>query len=195
MKRILVSILVASLVTFVWYNLSLGFLHWQTMDYRQFTSGDKVAQVILEEMNGSGVYALPNFPTAEQMSNLDFKANQKWNQDANNGPFAFIAVRREGRLFDLTISQILIFINIVIGSGVAVVLLRFTRLVGYWQKVFFIASCSLFGGTFLNLHEWIWWNIPITGIVVSILNLFVTWFIAGMIIVRLNTQKKTMEIR
>jgi hypothetical protein len=76
------------------------------------------------------------------------------------------------------------FILYFISAFVAAVLLMMTlaQNPSFWRRVTFVMLLGLFAGFVGPFSEWNWWNFPFGFTIVNVIDLCVTWFLAGLVL-------------
>jgi hypothetical protein len=177
MKKILISILVAAIVAQIWGMFSWMVLPWHNLDMKQFKNGDAVANVIKSEQVESGIYMVPNW---DLKIHEDNNLMQQWNQKASQGPFVFMNVRSNGITPGMGPMMMIGFLLNLLMAGILFWLLSKTTISGLVNKAVFISIAGGVGGLYPIISNWNWWHFPAMYTVSAFIDLFLTWFLAGL---------------
>ncbi len=182
MKKLVFCALAAAVVAQIWGMISWMVLPWHNLDFRQFANDSSIAEVLNVEQQGSGIYLIPN---------MDPKMHDKpgamaeWNDKARRGPFAFISLRAEG-----------IEPGMAVPMGIGFVLNFLIAAILFWLvgnssiscpkgRTIFIAVAGSVGSLYPHISNWSWWHFPAIYCFVGVIDLFVTWALAGFVMVKL----------
>ena len=183
MKKLILCVFAAALVAQGWGAFSWMKLSWHMLDSKQFISDTNVAQVLNTELQGSGLYTIPNMdPT---MHGDDAKMAE-WDEKARKGPFAFISVRADGIEPGMVKPMAIDFVLNLVLAGILFWLVGKTAITCPIGRTVFIATAATVGAIYVHLANWNWWHFPITYSVVGIVDLFITWALAGFVMVKLS---------
>lgn len=180
-KRVLVATLAGAVVAFVWALISWMALPWHHADFRSFKDADPVAEHIMEQSRDSGFYMLPNAIVKDRTQE---KHNQ-WMKDAAKGPYALIILRKEGMKISFPMQLAKMFLMQFATALLLTLLLAQTSIQSVLRKAVFVTTAALAGGMLVHLANWGWWGFPIATTMVEIVDLIITWFLAGLAIGKL----------
>lgn len=185
MKRWIVCSLAAAITAQIWGTISWMALPWHNMDFRQFTNEVAVTEAIRPELNGSGIYTLPNMDPKAHESEDGMK---EWNAKAEKGPFAFISVRADGIESGMGFPMAVGFLVNWLIAIALFWLVRNSSITCPKGRTFFIAVAGSIGGLYPILSNWAWWRFPPIYSFVGAIDLFITWGLAGLVMVKLMDQ-------
>jgi hypothetical protein len=188
MKKIIACGLVGALVAQIWGTISWVALPWHMGDFKEFTNPEPVAASIVAQAPESGLYTLPNMdPTVHE----DPEKMDAWNALLKKGPFAFMTIKVEGA--DPGMGKAMAYgfgFNILISI---LILWVFSKSV-YFTSGSMLASASfmgivgMLGSIYPHMSNWNWWHFPISYCLVGVVDLFITWFLAGLAIKKLSSK-------
>ena len=185
MKNLILCSLAAAITAQFWGTISWMVLGWHNADFKQFSNDSQVAEVFKNELQGSGLYTIPNL---DPQMHQDKEAMAEWDRKAQAGPFAFISVRAEGITPGMgTPMAIGFFLNLFIAAVLHWALIN-CKIEGLWGRSFFLAVVGSLGSAYPHISNWSWWNFPVTYCFVGVIDLFITWFLAGLVITKLHAK-------
>ncbi len=174
----------------IWGMISWMVLPWHNLDFKQFSSDTAVSEVLKTELNGSGLYTLPNMdPTVYENE----QALAEWNQKARKGPFAFMSVRAGGVDPGMGVPMAIgFFLNFAI-AGILFWLVTNSSIVGPIGRTVFVAIAGSVGSLYPHISNWNWWHFPATYCIVGVVDLYVTWALAGFVMIKLADKLGTKK--
>ncbi len=180
--------LLGGLALFLWGAVSWTVLPWHDMATNTFTNEAALAQAILANAPKPGVYFMPNAhhepgATPEQKKAAMAAAEQRMEK----GPVVFASVRLAGMssMAPFLITGIVISI---LGATLGTYLLLKTQGLGYFGKVGFLTLFALTAGVVCFLPFWNWFGFSTAYTLVSIVDLVIGWFLAGLVIARVASR-------
>ena len=183
MKKLVVCAFAAALVAQVWGMVSWMGLSWHMLDFKQFSNGDNVAEVLRTELQGSGLYTIPDMdPTSYENE----EKMAEWDAKAAEGPFAFISVRADGIQPGMGKPMAIGFALNLLLASILFWLVSKSSITCPIGRTFFIATAATVGAIYVHVANWNWWHFPVAYTVVGIVDLFITWALAGFVMVKLN---------
>lgn len=183
MKKLILCALAAAVVVQIWGTISWMILPWHELDFRQFSNDENIATVLRNELQGSGLYTIPNMDPSVHENEA---AMTEWNNKARQGPFAFISVRAEGIAPGMGLPMSLGFLLNVIIGGLLLWLVRNTSITSLKGRTIFIAVAGTLGGLYVHFSNLIWWHFPFLYSLVGVVDMFITWGLAGFAIVKIS---------
>ena len=173
-RRLLAGAIAGGLVAFAWGAVSWMVLPWHRTTLRSFTNELFVAKTVLQNAPQPGVYLL--LP-----SRWEDSARER--QGVPKGLMFFGAVRRESPKM---------FFYYLRGLGVEMLgalliswFLLTLPLLDYWARVRVALFMGLGAGFLARLSDWNWWGFSTRFTLFSMLDLVITWTLAGLVIARL----------
>lgn len=185
MKKCVMGVVAAAVVAQIWGMISWMALPWHNMDFKQFKNEAAVADVIRAEIQGSGLYTLPNM---DESIHGDEAKMAEWNERARRGPFAFMTVKADGIAPGMGLP---ITIGFLLNIAIALVLywlLGKTTAQSIMEKTLFLAVCGALGSLYPHISNWNWWHFPLTYGIVGVVDLFITWALAGFVMVKISSK-------
>lgn len=177
MKKFILGTLAGAIIAQVWGVFSWMVLPWHNLDFRQFANESAVADVIRAEAKESGLYTLPNM---DPSTHSDEAAMKAWNDRAQRGPFAFISLKAEGIEPGMGKAMGLGFVLNATMAAILFWMLTQTSIQSFLGQAFFLGVAGFVGAMYPHLSNWNWWHFPASYCIVGVVDLFVTWFLAGL---------------
>jgi hypothetical protein len=200
-KTLWKSALLGGIIVFIWGIVSWMLLPWHMMTTHKFINEEQVATALKANAPQTGIYFLPscqiddsnNQGQNEQPSKEDqqqAKADlQKKMEDAKarmkRGPIVFASVCLEGMDPASPKPFIGSLIIQIIAAFLASWLLMHTKAQPYMRHVGFVTVIGLFAGVVSALPSWNWMGFSVGWTIVSILDLVIGWFLAGLAIAKI----------
>jgi hypothetical protein len=166
-KQIAIGAIVGGVILFVWSAISWMALPWHMMTMTPFKDDHAVAQAIVANTDRSGVYFLPS-------SDQNLMAS---------GPLVYAAIRREGMTSIVPNLIKALAIDVVSAALVMWMLLQLSDR-SFMGRVAFIVVLALVIGVAARLTDANWWGFPAGYTAVSIVELVIGWFLAGLAMAR-----------
>ncbi len=175
------------LVVFLWGFVSWMVLPWHQMTMKKFQDERDVADAIQENTLESGVYMLPNcFSYDKGMSKGDMeKAKMETKEMMQKGPIVYAIVKKEGMAPSMMGQFITGLIVNIVAAFFVTWLLSMTKAMAYMKQVYFITGVAFTAGLMISLPGWVWMGIPASCTLVSMLDLLISWFLAGLVIAKM----------
>ncbi len=156
-------------------------LPWHQMVANEFTNESEVAETIEANAPNPGIYYLP-------FSHKDHKAGET---------AAFVNAIPQATPPAMTTQLLAQFVGDLVSVLIVMYLLSQTAGLGYWGRVGFVALVGAAIGFISHFPYWNWFGFPTPYVAVIIIDSFIAWFLAGLMIARLaarNTKKVTAKI-
>ncbi len=183
MKRLLIATLAGAVVAFFWGFVSWELLPWHKMD--TFTDDAAVAQSIAENAPSHGLYVLPRHgekgPDADAIT---------------EGPFVY-AIVRPGKLdspWKMSTPMIGSFCINLLGALIVAIAIHRIRATRYISRASVGPAMGLFAGLTMTLPYWNWFELPDSHALAQILDPFIGWTIAGLVIAAIIKTPKARRI-
>ena len=173
MKNNLLAILLSAAVLFVWGYLSWAVLPWHMSVAHQFTDESSVIQALKENAPEAGIYYLP---FAEE----DYKPGV---------PAAFVNVLPDGYDMNMGKKMSIGFIGQMVAAFLALMLLRRTTNLGYWERVGFVALVGLTVAFISHFPYWNWFEFSGPYILVILIDSVIAWTLAGLVMAKFVSGK------
>lgn len=182
-KSLLLGGLLGGLTLFAWGAFSYMVLPWHSMTLEKFADETALAQTLVSNAGGSGMYILPN---PHKSSPGVTAAQQEADEAAGmirmmQGPFMFSAVSLHGTR-DMGEAMILNVLGNMAAAALATWLLLQTAIPRFWRRVRFVVVVALTTGVITHVPHWIWWQFSTSFTIVEMTDLLIAWFLAGMVI-------------
>ena len=182
-RSLLKSALIGGLIVFVWGIISWMVLPMHKHCFQKFTNESRVASVIRDNAPEKGLYILPN--TYGYDENSCPSEMRKSVEMMDNGPFVFASVVPNGIGRGIAGPLVISFVIQVIGAFIVSWMLSRTKGLHFWQKVKFVTLFGLAVGVLGLLPSWNWLGFPAGYVVLNIVNLVISWFLAGLAIAKI----------
>ena len=168
MKKILLLSLLGGLVMFIWGFISWAILPWHMTTAKKFSDEAAVSQVLKENAPQKGVYFLP-------FSEEDHGPEQVG---------AFANVLPGGTDMNMSVMMLTGLVTSCVSAFLGLCLLSMTGGLSYWGKVGFFALLGLAIGFVSHAPYWNWFSFSTAYINVIILDILITWILAGLAVAR-----------
>ncbi|GIK59660.1 MAG: hypothetical protein HND39_02640 [Ignavibacteriota bacterium] len=179
MKKIILPSLLAAVVVFIWMFISWAVLPWHYSDMKNITD-----QALLEHIKSSltepGIYLYPGEPAEETDAGME-----KWFEQYKAGPLIhFMVYNPQGSEWNMAMPMINSFLINFISAFIAATLLMMTlaQNPSFRRRVIFVMLLGLFAGFVGPFIMWNWWKFPFGFTIVGVIDLCVTWFLAGLVL-------------
>jgi len=174
MKKIIIPSLLAAIVVFIWMFISWALLPWHNMDMKTITD-----PALMEQMKSSltepGIYMYPGESDDMDATLQKYKA----------GPLIhFMVYNPQGAEWDMAMPMLSSFFINFISAFIAAALLMMTlaQNPGFFRRAVFVMMLGLFAGFVGPFVEWNWWKFPFGYTIVGVIDLCITWFLAGLVL-------------
>ncbi len=183
-KKLVLATVLGGLVAFLWGAISWMVLPWHHKILQAFTNEDAVAAVIRSNTPQAGVYLLPN--VQEGASEQERASREKAAMDRmRQGPVVLAAVQVAGRdPSSPTLYLGGLLINLVGAFFVSWLVLSLSGS-SYGARVKTVMLAALIAGALGHLPNWHWWGFSTGYTLMAILDLFIAWSLAGLVISRI----------
>lgn len=183
-NRVLMAGLLGGVVVFIWSTLSWMLLPWHFTSLQHFGDERAVAQVLTNNVAHSGIYVLPNpHRSAPQAGQGGGKSESAPLPSAT--PLVFASVRLPGDAPSMAQAFSGSLAIQVLGALLAAWLLSLTRGLRYAQRVLFVTLAGVFAAVVGCLPYWNWWGFSTDYTLVSVADIVIGWFFAGLAIAKL----------
>jgi hypothetical protein len=173
MKKLLVAALLGTVLLFLWNLISWTVLPLHNMTINDLPTPVINPEVMQETMPSPGVYHFPGFMSGAPMDTVS-RAYQE-------GPVISILNYQPGDVQVLDPVQFVwSFILNYITVFLTFLLLFWSRIPDFWQRVAFCTIIGLIGGIAGHGALGLWFGFPPFYTFVNVLDLFVGWFIIGL---------------
>ena len=183
MKKLLICALVAAVVAQAWGMVSWMVLPWHNLDFQRFKNESRVMEVFRAEVQGSGLYTLPNM---DPKMHEDPATMEAFHTKVQQGPYAFMTVRPEGVNPQMGKLMAMGFLLNVVMAALLFWLVSNSSITCPIGRTVFIAVAATVGALFVHFSNWNWWYFPPTYSIVGVVDLFITWGLAGFVMVKLS---------
>ena len=179
MKPVLLGGILGGIVLFAWSAISWMVLPWHNASFSRFNQ-EKVVEVVLQSnAPQKGIYLLPS---TEHGTAQEKKEAQEW---AAKGPFAFVVMSPNGwgsmPLHMAAGLGIQIF-----GAGLVTGLLLLVKKpeTSFAEKLGFVILFASAAGVVCHFPFWNWWGFSVRFTLLSLADLLIGWFLAGLVIAK-----------
>lgn len=179
-KLLIKGAVIGGIILFAWGMVSWMVLPWHNMTLQRFSDEDTVAAVISANAPDDGVYIYPGEVDISGMSAEGKKAaGEAMLQKMKAGPFIFATFKKAGAESMIRPLVRGVLIN-VLSALVLSILILMSTIESYWGRVRLVVIFALGAGFLILLPYWNWWNISAGYTVVSLLDLVIGCFFAGL---------------
>ena len=100
--------------------------------------------------------------------------------------FAFVVVDLRGvDPDDMNTPMVFSFLSLLLAALLITWLLMQTSGLSYIRQVMFVTAIGLSAGVMVHLPYWNWWKFPLCYTIVSIFDLVIAWFLAGLVMAKM----------
>lgn len=164
-RSIFLSSLVGGVIAFIWGFISWVVIPWHTATMNHFQDSEAVSDVLARNAPVDGVYVY--HPMESQYPD-------------DGVPFVFASISREHAHQKQMIPLLRSFIIQVVAAFFISWLLVHTKSRKYWDLVTISAVIGLVAGILAYLPAWNWWGTSAGYTIVGMIDLVITWFLAGL---------------
>ena len=168
MKNCILAVVLSAVVLFAWGFVSWEILPWHNAVANKFEDESAVSSVLKANAPVAGIYFLP-------FAQEDIKPE---------GLFAFAAVSPEWMGTNVGGMMGLGLLGQAVSALLVLLLLRKTSNLDYWGRVCFVALAGLTIGFVSHFPLWNWFGFPTSYTLVTILDVLIAWFLAGLVLAR-----------
>lgn len=180
-KAIVKGSVVGALVAFVWCCFSWMVLPWHERTVNEFDNEEYVSWALKENTKKHGLYVYPSCQADKAQTKEEQKAAwTDYKEKVQKGPYVFASINPKGHCFNMLWNLVEMFIAFLIASGIISYLLLKSHFTSYFGRVFFVTLIALIAGILVNSINWIWWYFPTDFTLINMIDLVVTWFLAGL---------------
>ncbi|MBI4534723.1 MAG: hypothetical protein HY708_00500 [Ignavibacteriae bacterium] len=188
-KKLAMAAVLGGLTFFVWGALSHTIIPFSENALLGFTNEEAVTQAILAGSPKSGVYFLPYMPQGmEKMSPEEASAaRHEAEEKMARGPFMLASVHlgEMGSMGNLLVTQLVT--DILAALFICLALMKVKGL-SFWNQVTAIEFIGLAGFAAVNLPQWNWYAFSGAFTLAELFDTAVGFFLAGMVIAKINPQ-------
>ena len=179
MKVFLKGTIIGAIIAYVWMMISWMVIPWHQATYDSFKNEKAVTAAIMRNVSDSGIYVLPSKMEIDQET-----------EEALNGT----PTTKEGRLFMFSainknfgptmspMTFVYAFITQLILAFLITWLTKAAAFSRYFGRLLFIVGVALTGSLMIYLPFLTWWSFSTSFVFVGIVDMVVTWFLAGLAI-------------
>lgn len=170
LKTMILGGILGGIILFIWSSISWMMLPWHAASLNKFNNENVVAQAITSNVAKSGIYIFPSMCK-----------DKSANANMSKGPFVFAAVHVEDNppMWTMMIKYLIIQI---IAAFFVTYLAAKAKGSSYLGRVWLVILFALAAGITCHLSYWNWFGFPTNYSLVSILDLLIGWFLAGLVI-------------
>ena len=185
MKKLLMCAIAGAFVAQIWGTISWVALPWHNLDFKEFKDADAVAEVLGPQLQGSGLYTLPNM---DLTVHEDAEKMAAWNAKARKGPFAFMSIRADGVEPGMAVPMSAGFVLNIFIAMLLTWMCSKTTIDGTLGRAIFIGIGGSVGALYPHISNMLWWHFPVSYCVIGVVDLFITWSLAGFVIAKLSNR-------
>ncbi|HSX03489.1 MAG TPA: DUF1761 domain-containing protein [Rhabdochlamydiaceae bacterium] len=164
-RSVFLSSFLGGAIAFVWGFISWVVIPWHTASMHRFQDTQVVSEVLAQNAPVDGIYV---FHPKQHRSSTE------------NAPFVFASINRTHMNEKQSLPMVRSFIiQVIVAFFISWVLVH-TKSRKYWDLVTISAVLGLIGGMMSYLPAWNWWGTPIGYTLVGLIDLVITWFLAGL---------------
>lgn len=188
MTRMILAIVLGGLVVTIWGFISWVVLPFHNMSLHTLPGEPAEVDAFLSRVDAHGVYRYPGFPHHEDGTPV---SKEEWNEAEERmrrGPVVSMMVVHPDGAEPFPIQNLLggLVLNMV-GAGLLVLLVRPMRRAGapFGACMGIVFVFALFAVVAAVLPGWIWWGFPALFGTLGVVDVLVSWLLAGLVIVPL----------
>ncbi|MFK8069214.1 MAG: hypothetical protein AB8D52_13350 [Gammaproteobacteria bacterium] len=185
MFKVLIAAILGGAISFAWTSASWMFLPWHQQTIKQFDNEQVIVKALKSQAEEDGIYLLPK---------IDQNSSKPMQTIASTETFAFISLRPNGTTLSMQDSMKFSFLNSVLISILIVILLSCTSDLGYIARVFFVMMVGLVGALSGHVPNLIWWGFDSSYTIVMIVDIVISWFLAGLVIAAFVGREPDFEL-
>lgn len=182
-KPLIKGTILGGIALFIWGAISWMVLPWHNFAMYGFKDEVAVTQTLFSNAPQNGIYILPNpHRQGEESTQEEIKAKSSSSMEQMiKGPVLFAAVSLDGSgsMVKPMIGSLLIQM---LGALLVTFLILEKNNLTYWERVGFAVLFALAAGIVCHLPYWNWWSFSALYTLVTIMDLVVGWFLAGLVI-------------
>jgi hypothetical protein len=189
MQKIAKCGIVGGFILFFWAALSFTLLPWQRHQMKSFTNERSVRSAIADNIDGSGLYILPNLNDYGNKPSQLEAAKERMRE----GPFIVTAVRADGKSPNMVGNAIASLIFKVVSAGLATWLLLRAyqpQHLDFTNTVKFMSLVGVLVGLSTTVPYLIWFGFPLSFSIGSFIEIIFGWLFAGMAIARMLVEPR-----
>jgi hypothetical protein len=164
LKRVIIGGILGGIVLFLWGYFSWMALPWHKTTFQNFKDEAAVTQVMQKNTYASGIYLTPS-----KM------------QQPSATPIIFASVYQPG-MTSMTHALVISFVTQLVAALLVSWLLIQTIGLGYVGRVAFVVIFALAAAIVTEIPYWNWFRFDTTYTLVTVADLLIGWFFAGLII-------------
>ena len=177
MKRMIIGVVVAAVVLYMWGFVYWGFGPYGKMIWKQTQDDAAAGQVLLEHFPQNGTYFVPGMGNEEEKREALY----------DNGPVAFVhMISASGRpMVDSSIMIQGFVLNLVVILLIAFLLRQVApALPTYFDRVKFSALAGLTAAVLIDCGDAVWWQIDWPWMLYTGFYHFSAWTLTGLILAK-----------
>ena len=172
MKNVFLAGIAGAIVLFIWSSISWMVLSWHEKTLHEFKNETTVVTILKENIDKSGVY----------FSNQTTKNHAAGT--GNNMPAVFASVSLEPTA-GMSRALVISFVMQLVTAWLVAYMLAKTAITCHYGRVFFVVIFAVAAAIIGNLPYWNWWGFEINYTLVTIVDMIIGWFLAGLAIAAL----------
>ncbi|CCB88600.1 hypothetical protein [Simkania negevensis] len=196
MGRIIFGGILGGIIAFVWSFVSWMVLPWHEWTLQSFSNEEFVSWVIKENVKKDGVYIIPHkgsSKTALTPSELKDKVDPDKSK-TKEGPFIYAQIKRKGIDYTSPKQYIISFLTQFVGASLISFLLLKAAESSYMGRLLFVTTMGLIIGVLGSIPNWNWFGGGNLFLLISVADLVITWFLAGLLMAAVVKQKPERDL-
>ncbi len=189
-NKLIRAAVLGGIIVFLWGLGSWMLLPLHQVTINHFQNEEMVAEVIRENALERGIYLLPNMFTYDnkQVPDVARQRVEEGREKMARGPVMFASIQPLGVKPNMAGS---FFISVIINIVGAFLISWIVSLIkgDFWRRVGFVTLIGFIVGFLGLLPAWNWWNFSLSYVVVGIMDLIIAWFLAGLMIAKIQMKK------
>ena len=158
-------------------------LPWHFSDFQQFKNDTVVSEAIRSQSQDSGLYMVPNF---DPKSHEDESKMEEFHAAMQTGPYAFMIVKPEGVSPSMGSMMAIGFLLNFITAFLLMWLVSSCSITNLTGRTIFVAVAGTVGALYPHVSNWNWWFFPAFYCAVGVIDLLITWSLAGYVMVKVS---------
>lgn len=175
-KKVFLGAIVGAIVAFVWSFISWMVLPWHEWTFQSFRNEEFIGWVIKENTKKDGVYIIPK--VCDEKSSFNSK---ELKGKSSEGPFVYAQIKRKGIDYSRSKYHIIAFLTQFIGATLIGILLLQASSLKYGGRLSFITLVGVIIGVLGHVPNWNWFGGGTLFLLVTLADLTITWFLAGLL--------------
>lgn len=186
-KQLITATILGCLVMFIWGGLS-HMLIFKGTGFKPLPNEDHLMKTLNENIKEQGLYLFPGIDFKNQTN----EQQTAWENKFRTGPTGLLVYRQIGgnpfsanKLVTQFISNLLsVLIAVIIASLICV---------NYWKRVIIISLLGILTCSAVSSIYWNWYEFPTSFFIAQILDMFISFFLVGIVICKIIPQNNLIK--